>query len=72
MTVVLGYTIIESSPPCPYCGGKTYMIEDDGDHPWRHDSYKVRCWCGATARVSKDDPDLVKLLSRGRALRGET
>jgi hypothetical protein len=33
-------------------------IEDDGDSR----SYLVRCWCGATACVARDDPDLVKAL----------
>jgi hypothetical protein len=41
---------------CGACGGNYLAVEDDG----RADSYLVRCWCGATARVRKDDPDLAQ------------
>lgn len=59
MTVLLGYAPRPDWPACPFCGDRHFALDDDG-HP---DTYKVRCWCGATARVAKDDPDIVALLS---------
>jgi hypothetical protein len=58
MTVLLGYQHIGSADPCPFCGGKTYTIRDVGDP----EKYRVDCWCGASARVDRNDPDLVELL----------
>lgn len=57
MTVLSGYRPRDRAkwPPCRFCGECHYMIEDDG----REDSLKIGCWCGATARVKRDDPDLV-------------
>jgi len=43
---------------CPYCGSDYMAIEDDG----QPDSYLARCWCGAGARVHKDDSDLAQAL----------
>jgi len=40
---------------CPYCGDGHGAIEDDGITS----KYLYRCWCGATARVPKDDPDIL-------------
>jgi hypothetical protein len=40
---------------CPYCGDGHGAIEDTGDP----ETYTYRCWCGSTAKVRRDDPDLV-------------
>lgn len=52
--VVSGYREVVDAPPCPYCGGRHYALEDDDDPV----TLKIRCWCGATARVRRDDPNL--------------
>jgi hypothetical protein len=43
---------------CPHCHYDYMAIEDDGDPQ----SYLVRCWCGATARVLRDDAGLLEAL----------
>lgn len=55
--VVRGYDTVPER--CPYCGGSHMAFVDDGDDA----TYQVKCWCGAKARVRKDDPDLVALLA---------
>jgi hypothetical protein len=35
------------------------MIEDIGEEGL----YQYRCWCGATAKVRREDPDLLRLLN---------
>jgi hypothetical protein len=57
--VLLGYQPIAAAPPCPSCGERHYAVIDDG----KLGTFKVLCWCGVTARVAKDDPDLVDLLA---------
>ena len=52
--VIAGYRPVLHVEACPYCGCKHYALEDDGNP----DSLLVRCWCGATARVQRDDPDV--------------
>ena len=58
MKVLRGYQHIGSADPCPYCGGTYYAISDVGDP----ETYRVDCWCGASARVKQDDPDLKEIL----------
>lgn len=54
--VVVGYRHWGTGTRCGSCGGDYLAVEDDG----RRESYLVRCWCSATARVLKTDPDLVQ------------
>jgi hypothetical protein len=63
VSVLLGFQHIDSAPPCPYCLGQHFAIEDDG----AGETYKVLCWCGASARVAKADPDLVELLRQAKS-----
>lgn len=56
MKLILGYQHWPGVE-CPYCHEGTGAIEDDGG-----EKYLYRCWCGATARVAKDDPDLLAAL----------
>jgi hypothetical protein len=59
MTVLAGYQPIPGAPPCPYCGDRHYAVEDDGDPA----NYLIRCWCGATCRCRRDDPDMTRFLA---------
>jgi hypothetical protein len=43
---------------CAFCGCDYMLIEDDSNSA----TYLVRCWCGAPARVVKDDPDLAQVV----------
>jgi hypothetical protein len=56
--LVVGYRHWGGETRCRFCGGDYMAIEDDGEMA----SYLVRCWCGATARVRRNDPDLVQAL----------
>lgn len=56
MIVLAGYQHVGAAPRCPYCGDRHYALEDHG----RADFLLVRCWCGATARIQRDDQDLAK------------
>lgn len=42
---------------CPYCGDGHGAIEDGGGS-----EYIYTCWCGAKAKVSKDDPDIIQAI----------
>lgn len=55
-TVILGYRLWPGIA-CPHCGDGYGAIHDDGG-----EKYQYVCWCGATARVPKDDPDLLAAL----------
>jgi hypothetical protein len=59
--VILGYRDWPGTH-CPYCGGSYGAIEDDGITS----KYLYRCWCGATARVAKDDPDILAAIGASR------
>jgi hypothetical protein len=59
MTVLSGYQPMPTAPACPYCSGRHFCVEDDGNP----DSYLVRCWCGAKCRCKKDDPDMKEWLA---------
>jgi len=52
--VLAGYDTRSGPDRCPYCGDAHFAFEDDGDP----ETLLVRCWCGATARARRDDPDL--------------
>lgn len=52
--VISGYQNVPDAPPCPYCGDRHYALEDCGDP----ENLRVRCWCGARARVPRDDEGL--------------
>lgn len=58
--VVRGYDHLPGAESCPFCGENHYALVDDGDDV----TLQVKCWCGATARVRRDDPDLERLLLR--------
>jgi hypothetical protein len=60
MSVILGYRDWPGTH-CPYCNGSYGAVEDDGDK-----KYLYHCWCGATARVAKDDPDILAAIEASR------
>lgn len=53
---ILGYRTMPKADQCSFCGDRYYAVQDDG----QPDTWLVRCWCGARARVRKDDPDLLE------------
>lgn len=57
MKVIRGYGPVPEAC-CPYCKESHGAFEDDGDP----ETVKYLCWCGASARVRRDDPDLQKYL----------
>jgi hypothetical protein len=60
--VLRGYDTVPGQR-CPYCGDAHMAFVDDGDP----DTWKVMCWCGAKARVRKDDEDVRALLMTTKA-----
>lgn len=50
--VVRGYGPVDEV--CPYCGDSYMAFEDDGQ-----ERLLVRCWCGATARVERSEPEIM-------------
>lgn len=62
-TVLVGYRPMPLDAQCPHCGDAHGMIADDGDPS----TYKYRCWCGSTARVPREDPDVLRLIGEANA-----
>lgn len=58
-SIIVGYRHWGDSFTCVYCHEHFAMIEDDNEPR----GYLVRCWCGGTCRVARDDPDLILILA---------